>query len=296
MTIMETVRVNAHAKINLTLDVVGAEGGYHALDSLVATVALRDRIAATRRRDGRVVLHMHGMGSERIPPARNNAVLAAERFVAAFRTAGADISVYKKIPVGGGFGGSSADAAGVLRALAALYGIADMGALKAIADGLGSDTGYLLTGGFARMQGRGDRITPLTGLPELHVLAACPRRGVSTPKCFQAFDEQGVSYPPRTERVLAALAAGDTAGAAALFGNDLFAAAAACNGEVAAALDALKSLRPLGAGMTGSGSACYAVFGTAEAADEAARRFRGDFRTIRTRTVLPAQIGEDERR
>ena len=128
MTIMETVRVNAHAKINLTLDVVGAEGGYHALDSLVATVALRDRIAATRRRDGRIVLHMHGMGCERIPPARNNAVLAAEQFVAAFHTTGADISVYKKIPVGGGFGGSSADAAGVLRALAALYGIADMGA------------------------------------------------------------------------------------------------------------------------------------------------------------------------
>ena len=81
---MKTVRVTAHAKINLTLDVVGEEGGYHALDSLVATIALGDRIVARARTDGRVFVTMHGMGSERIPAGRNNAALAAERFFAAF--------------------------------------------------------------------------------------------------------------------------------------------------------------------------------------------------------------------
>lgn len=290
------MRVTAHAKINLTLDVVGEEGGYHALDSLVATIALGDRIIARARTDGRVSVTMHGMGSERIPAGRNNAALAAERFFAAFGGGGADITVYKRIPIGGGLGGSSADAAGVLNALAKLYdAIADMGALKTVADGLGSDTGYLLTGGYARMQGRGERITPLEGLPALHLLIACPRRGVSTPKCFRAYDEQGKTYPPCTERVRAAFAAGDAAGAAGMLGNHLFAAAAACEPGVAEAASALRALAPLGVNMTGSGSASYAVFASAAEADAAARRVQG-FRIIRTSTFPLPSVGGKERR
>ena len=284
---MNTVSVNAYAKVNLTLDIVGAEGGYHTLDSLVATIALHDRVVARKRRDGRVFVRMHGMGSERIPPERNNAQLAAERFCERFPAGGADIAIYKKIPVGGGLGGSSADAAGVLNALAGLYAVSDMAALKCIADGLGSDTGYLLTGGFARMQGRGDRVIPLKGLPALHLLIACPRRGVSTPQCFRTYDELGAVYPPCTERVLAAFRAGDTARAAALMGNALFAAAARCVPDVSGALAALRKLSPCGAGMTGSGSACFAVFESAERLARAAEAFEGDFRLIRTRTVDP---------
>lgn len=294
---MDTVRLNAYAKVNLTLDVVGTEGGYHMLDTLVTTIGLCDRIVAYRRRDRVFSVRMHGMGSERIPPSRNNAQTAAERFGAAFGTGGAEILIYKKIPVGGGFGGSSADAAGVLRALAALYGISDMGALKCIADGLGSDTGYLLTGGFARLGGRGDRVMPLGALPKLYLLAACPPRGVSTPKCFQMYDAQGRTYPPQTEPVLAALASGDATGAAALFSNALCDAASACNPSVAAVLRSLRALSPSGVSMTGSGSACYAVFATAADADAARRRMNGGFRLIRTETIGPfASGGADGRR
>lgn len=284
---MKVVRVNAHAKINLTLDIVGAEGGYHTLDSLVATIALHDRIVVRGRRDGAVSVRMHGMGSERISMERNNAYLAAVRFFEAFGGGGADVAVYKKIPIGGGLGGSSADAAGVLNALALLRGVSDMGALKSIADGLGSDTGYLLTGGFARIRGRGEQVTPLTGLPTLHLLIACPKHGVSTPQCFRTYDELGAVSPPRTERVLAAVASSDMPRAASLMGNALFEAAAACNPDVASALAALQSLSPLGAGMTGSGSACFAVFADEAAAQSAARAFRGTLRLIRTRTVVP---------
>ena len=81
---------------------------------------------------------MHGLGSDRIPPERNNAVKAGEAFVAAFGTRGADIRICKDIPMGAGLGGSSADAAGVLNALAKLYGVQDRQALKALADTLGS--------------------------------------------------------------------------------------------------------------------------------------------------------------
>ena len=285
---MEKVTRDAHAKINLTLDVLGVKEGYHVLDSLVCTVSLSDCVTVRKAPAGRIAVFMRGMGSERIPPRHNNALKAAKAFCSAFGTGGAEIFVQKRIPVGGGLGGSSADAAGVLRALAALYGISDMGALKTLADGLGSDTGYLLTGGFARIGGRGERVEKASGLPALPLLLACPRRGVSTKKCFAAYDARGTEYPPQTETALAACLRGDTAGAAAQFCKHLYDAAVSCEPSAAEALAALKSVSPLGAGMTGSGSASFAVFGSAAAADEAERRLRrlrGSIRFFRAHTL-----------
>ena len=181
---MNVVRTNAYAKLNLTLDVTGIENGYHMLDTLVTTVDLFDRIVVKKRKDALCRIDMHG--GPFIPPEENNALAAAEAFVKAFGTNGADIAVYKNIPVGAGMGGSSADAAGVLRALGELYGVQDERAIKALADRFGSDTGYLLTGGFARLTGRGERVERLNFCEKLHILALVPREGVSTPQCFAA--------------------------------------------------------------------------------------------------------------
>ena len=281
---MNTVRLNAYAKVNLTLDITGAQGGYHTLDSLVVTVSLYDRIVVKRRRDNLVNVVMHGMGSESISPEENNAVKAAEGFVSRFQTSGADITVYKNIPVGAGLGGSSADAAGVIRAMAKLYGISDMGALKSLADGFGSDTGYLLTGGFARMRGRGDIVNGHT-MPELYMLLICPESGVSTAACYQEYDRIGKTYEPRTERVLELL--GAPSWAARLYGNDLTEAAEALNPAVKTALLEARSFSPLGAGLTGSGSAAYAVFETAELCAWAKSRYRGKFRAYAVHGIDP---------
>lgn len=275
---MNTVRLNAYAKLNLTLDITGTEGGYHTLDSLVTTVDLSDRIVAKKRRDTLVNVRMHGMGSESIPPEENNACRAAEAFVARFQTTGADITVYKNIPIGAGLGGSSADAAGAIRALAKLYDITDMGAIKALADEFGSDTGYLLTGGLARMRGRGTEIEPLGELPRTWFLLICPKSGVSTAECYAAYDLAGQTFEPRTERAVELLKSGSIEWAARLFGNHLLEAAQSLNEDVAAALAEARSFSPLGAGMTGSGSAAYAVFASEELCRWAKSRYRGKFR------------------
>ena len=279
---MNTVRLNAHAKVNLTLDITGTEDGYHMLDSLVATVNLSDRIVVRRRKDNLVRVVMHGMGSEGIPPEENNAVKAAEGFVSRFSTTGADITVYKNIPVGAGLGGSSADAAGVLRGMAKLYDITDMGALKSLADGFGSDTGYLLTGGFARIRGRGERVESFP-LPELHMLLICPESGVSTAHCYREYDRFGRIYEPRTARVLELFKTPEWA--ARLFGNDLAEAAISLNPDVGVALSEARSFSPLGAGVTGSGSAVFAVFETKELCEWAKSRYRGKFRTYVVHSV-----------
>ena len=279
---MNTVRLNAYAKVNLTLDITGTEGGYHMLDSLVITVSLSDRIVAKRRKDGLIRVVMHGMGSEGIPPEENNAVKAAEGFVSRFQTTGADITIYKNIPVGAGLGGSSADAAGVIRALAKLYGISDTVALKSFADGFGSDTGYLLTGGFARIRGRGERVESFP-TPELHLLLICPESGVSSAACYREYDRIGKTYEPRTARALELFKTPEWA--ARLFGNALAEAAASLNPDVMAALFEARSFSPLGAGVTGSGSAAFAVFETRELCEWAKSRYRGKFRTYIVHSV-----------
>ena len=273
MAKMKTVSVSAYAKVNFTLDILGREGGYHLLDSLVSTVSLFDSVTATARTGGKTTVSFTGVGTEGIPP-RNNALRAAEAFSDAFSMAGADITIDRKIPVGAGLGSSSADAAGVLRALAALHGISDTVRLKAIADSLGSDTGYLLTGGWARMTGRGEQIAPIADMPALSLLLLIPSAGVSTPQCFAAFDRRAETFSPLTEKAIDCLRREGAKGAHA-FGNALARAAEELNPEVAVLLSEAAKLSEYGFGMTGSGSACYAVFASQEECLWARKRYQG---------------------
>lgn len=282
---MNTVRLNAYAKLNLTLDITGRDGEYHTLDSLVTTVGLSDRVVASKRRDGLISVTMRGLGSETIPPEKNTAQKAGELFVSAFGTKGANITVYKNIPMGAGLGGSSADAAGVLNALARLYAIDDSVALKSLADQTGSDAGYLLSGGFARMRGRGERVEPLGACPDLHFLLICPRSGVSTAECYKKCDTVMQKRGAVTEEALSLMREGALARAAKLFCNDLSAAAQELNPDVATALKEAEDFSPLGASMTGSGSAVFALFETAELCEWAASRYRGKFRTMCVRST-----------
>lgn len=281
---MNTVHWNAHAKFNLTLDLLGRSEGYHLIDSLVTTVDLADKIVVHRRKDQWIKLTMHGMGSEEIPLQENNALRAGEAFQKTFQTPGADIVIYKNIPIGAGLGGSSADAAGVLRALSRLYGISDWDRLKALADELGSDTGYLLTGGFARLRGRGEQVEFLGEVPKFNFLLLCPKRGVSTAECYSKSE----NYPPvpkQTEEVLQLLRAGDLEGAAGRMSNGLSRAAQELNLDVEIAAQELKSFSPWGVSMTGSGSGVFAIFESMELCAWAKSRYRGKFRAMCLKAV-----------
>ena len=152
------VRVKAYAKLNLTLNITGVSGGYHMLDSVVTSVDMHDLIVLKKRRAKLVSIIMRGQGSEDIPYDKNNAVKAAQLFIDNFGTNGADITVYKNIPMGLGVGGSSADAAGVLTGLSKLYGVNDLAGIKLLADKAGSDTRYMLSDGYARLAGRGNEV------------------------------------------------------------------------------------------------------------------------------------------
>lgn len=284
--IMESVRVKSYAKINLTLNITGVSGGYHMLDSLVTTVDLYDSIVIKKRRDSLVSVVMHGCGSENIPPEANNAYLAAQAFAEKYSTRGADVIVYKNIPMGLGLGGSSADAAGVLNGLFRLYKIDDLAGKKLLADSFGSDTRYMLTGGYARLFGRGNEVKPVDGGLKLNLLLLDPREGVSTAQCYKKFDETG-KIGGNSDIAESAVERGDLKELAANLNNALTASACALSRGVEKAVAELKEFDPLAVNMTGSGSGVYAIFETAEFCRYAKSRYRGNFRAYELKTKLP---------
>ncbi len=287
---MNTVKIKTYAKINLTLELTGVEKGYHTLDSLVTNVDIFDLIVLKKRKGALSSVTMKGMGSESIPPEKNNALKAAEAFSQAFQTAGAEITVYKNIPIGAGLGGSSADVVGVLNGMAALYGVTDREKLKALADSLGSDTGYMLDGGYARMRGRGEQVERLSLTNKLHFLLLCPQSDVSTAACYRAYDELPKTLEYRgspTEDCIRALQKSNVNEGGRYLMNDLFRAACSLNEEVGRAYAEAESFSPLGVCMTGSGSGVFALFERKELCEWAKSRYRGKCKAYVIETVIP---------
>lgn len=289
---MNQVKVISYAKLNLSLEITGQKDGYHQLDSFVTSVDLGDCIRLKKRKDSLVNVVMHGQDSEAIPLENNVAVKAGESFVQKYGVSGADITVFKDIPMGAGLGGSSADAAGVLNGMAKLYDVDDPEGLKSLADSLGSDTGYMLRGGFARMTGRGEQVWRLRQ-PDapLFFLLLCPRSSVSTGKCYSLFDELAVgNQKGRTEECIQSFLEGKYTDMGASFYNALYPPACALNADVGAAYKALKELSPWGVGMSGSGSSVFALFENRELCEWARSRYRGKARAYVVKTVDPVAL------
>lgn len=252
------IQERACAKVNLTLGVTGRRSdGYHTLDSLMVTTDLCDDVTVTRCRE--VIVTCTGM----FLPYRNTLRAAAERY-RALTGRGARIHVYKRIPAEAGLGGGSADAAAVLRAMQRLYGEAEERDLYDIALRVGADVPFCLQGGLCRAQGVGEVLTPFRLGAPLHLVLAKPAAGVSTRALFERLN---LPQPlPDTARAMAALSSGDVRALGLLLCNALQAEAEALVPEIGTLRQRLLALGALGASMTGSGSAVFGLFETAEAA------------------------------
>ncbi len=254
---MTTAR--AYAKINLSLNVIGKYGDYHELDTVVISVDLFDKIRVKRRKDDIITLKVVGENVEF--PENDNAYKAAVLFRNTYKTNGVDITVYKGIPKCGGVGGSSALSAATLNAMAKEFKIADD--LSAIANGTGSDTAFQLKGGFARLRGRGEKIQFFTEIPQMHFVVAIPEGGVNTKECFDKFDRVGGDCFSDNDRLIKSLLNGETPFEGDIK-NALYRAASQLNGDIEKVKKACDELSPLFSGMSGSGSAVFAVFETRE--------------------------------
>ena len=160
------MRLAAHAKVNLTLEVLGTRpDGYHELRSVVTTIPLHDDVELLDAPAGEMTVEMSGDGMEvpHVPCEENLAVRAARALAAAAGVSrGVHIRIVKRIPVGAGLGGGSADAAAVLNGLNELWGMGlPKERLCEIGAEVGSDVPALVLGGVVLMEGRGERVRAL---------------------------------------------------------------------------------------------------------------------------------------
>ncbi len=258
-------RVIAHAKINLFLRVLAREeGGFHALETLFARLALGDSITVRITESGRSVDCDTAVPGR---PEHNLAYRAALAF--AEHTGwpkGYAIEIEKRIPIGGGLGGGSADAGAVLRALGALspnqVGEAD---LLAIASSLGSDVPFLTTAApLALAWGRGERMLALPALPEHDVVLAVPYFSVSTAAAYSwlAASRSSTSAPPNapSPRIISLADLATWHSVASLATNDFEPLVAAHHPEIAAILASLRAAGTTISLMSGSGSTIFGIF------------------------------------
>jgi 4-diphosphocytidyl-2-C-methyl-D-erythritol kinase len=278
------------AKINLTLHVGPRRAdGFHDVRTILQSIALHDVMTIAPSRGAFTLAVTTGA----VPADHTNMVWrAAQALWTAMRREGeprqARVSLDKRIPIGAGLGGGSADAAAALVGLHALWkGRLTVADLARIGATLGADVPFFLVGGTALGAGRGDEVYPLIDGARLGVILIQPKFGISTPDAYQWFDEAAAVG----ELADAAVAAGSArlgwpTGPVALL-NDLQAPVAARHPVIADMLWACRSVGAEAAAMTGSGSVVFGLFeeaALASAARDLARKSEG-WTVIATRTL-----------
>lgn len=272
--------IQTPAKVNLTLELLGIRpDGYHELRSLLVPVSLYETVEVRGRTDGVFTCHTEladipPFDMESVPTEKNLAVKAANALrskvmaegIAGAGTLGADIRIVKRVPVGAGLGGGSADAAGALLVLDKEWSLslsreelAEVGAMFA------SDVPAMVLGGPVRMEGRGERVSRMEGqtpsLPPLWMVLAFGGESVSTKAVYAASPDVARGPNGCLERMEGALRAGDPHRAAGALFNGLETTVFERFPRTAEVADALRRADAVGVMLTGSGGA---VIGLAE--------------------------------
>ncbi len=260
----EEMQISAYSKINLSLNVVGKQGKFHNIDSVVVTVDCCDTVSVTLRKDSNVVVR----GCENIPMETNSAYKMACAFVKTFGTKGCDINIVKNIPIGAGMGGSSADAAAVARCLCLLNGI-DIGSakVKSLCAQIGSDINFLLVGGYARITGKGDDVSLFNMAKPLYFAVTTFDQQMLAKDVYNAFDTVGGCDICDNDKLVALLQKGDFS-SLNMLGNNLQNGALSLSNYAQDYLN-FCSVHKLNCHMTGSGSAFYVAFDNEQSAKDA---------------------------
>jgi 4-diphosphocytidyl-2-C-methyl-D-erythritol kinase len=269
--------VRAYAKVNLHLEVLRKRhDGYHDIETVMQNVGLYDTLhLVPRPRDIKLLSDAAGVprGEDNLVMRAARALLAAAGFQSPPR--GVRIDLYKSIPVAGGFGGGSADAAATLIGLNTMWelGLSD-GTLHEVAAALGSDVAFCVRGGTALARGRGERLTPLPHLSATWFLLVFPGLPVHSEWAY-AHLNMGLTRRAHTlsmDQLKSILAR--YPGAAAGFYNRLEDAVCPAHPLLAEITSRLLQGGAPVAMMSGSGGGLFAAFATREDAQRARRQLR----------------------
>jgi len=254
------VRVPAKVNLQLAVGPLGTDG-FHEVTTVFQAISLFDDVTVKHGPESSgISLTLSGATSSGVPVDDENLAMRAAKLMAEKYDLSADLAIHlkKEIPVAGGMAGGSADAAGVIVAMDALFDIGlSRDEMETIAAQLGSDVPFGISGGIAIGRGRGDQLTPALSRGNYHWVLALSGQGLSTPAVYQECDRlrEGldIASPQVSDSMMQALRAGDPVALGAALSNDLQAAACSLRPALRLVLDVGRDYGALGSIVSGSG-------------------------------------------
>lgn len=284
---MITLQEPAYAKLNLTLDILHKrEDGFHEIESIMQQITMCDdvEIDVETGEDWKIECDWEDIPTD----SENLAWKAAGVF---YREIGKDpqgitIRITKRIPMGAGLAGGSADAAAVLRALNRHEGEPfTVWELSRLSAKVGSDVPFCVLGGTALAKGRGEKLAQLLPMPQCFYCIAKPEFSVSTPKLYAAWDEVAEPYHPDNNGMGRALDQQNLMHVAGYLGNGFEPLVSAEHPEIEEIKQIMTDCGALGAAMTGSGSAVFGIFDAFDMAATASMQLMEKYKTYLSRNV-----------
>ena len=266
---METLKLNAYAKINLGLDVIGRlPNGYHEVKMIMQSVGICDELTFEKQPSGITVTTDSG----ELPTDENNLIYRAAKLLldTCAVKEGVRIHLTKRIPIAAGMAGGSTDAAATLKAVNQLFRFGKTKEeLMELGVKIGADVPYCILGGTALAEGIGDRLTPLPPMPDCHLLVAKPDINVSTKYVYTTLDAAPILFHPDIDGMTAAIFAGDLTGITAKLGNVLETVTVPAHPIISKIKEKFLELGSDGVLMSGSGPTVFGIFSDKTAAEKA---------------------------
>lgn len=293
---MNTCTQGAFAKVNLTLDVLDLRpDGYHNLKSVMQAISLHDDVTVCLQTGRPWAVHCYRevlpdggeeaeLLTDGLPQDEENlAWKAVEAFFA--RTGrqpdGLEIFISKRIPLGAGLGGGSADAAAVLKALNQLTGAPlSIAALCELGAQVGSDVPFCVLGGTALVEGRGELLTRLPETPEMFYVVCQPDFSVSTAELYRKLDETFVEKRPNHRDMIANLQKGELLGVGGSLCNVFEPLVLKEHFDLNYIRSMMITYGAYGAQMTGTGSAVFGIYDSFEYATVACTMLKDRYQKV----------------
>ncbi len=266
---MEAFTLQAMAKVNLGLDVIRRlENGYHEVRMIMQTVHLYDELTFETADAG---IHLQ-VDRQDLPGDETNLVYKAAKLIMEEHpvSGGVKITLKKQIPMAAGLAGGSSDAAAVFHGLNRLFSIGmDVEEMKRLGVRIGADVPFCIVGGTMLSEGIGERLTPLPGISEAHLVIARPDIHVSTKYVYENLHVEQVAHHPDMDRVEAAVRDGDLDNMCYYMENILETVTERKYPEISEIKTRLKNCGAITALMSGSGPSVFGIFKTAHQAEMA---------------------------
>lgn len=258
---MNTIILNAFAKINLGLDVVRKrEDNYHEVRMIMQTIRLYDKITIQTIKQDEIQLETN---LSFLPTNENNLVYKAAKLLKELYhiKTGVHITLEKHIPVAAGLAGGSSDCAATLIGLNRLF-LLNLTKQDLMKHGvtLGADVPYCIMRGTALSEGIGEILTPLPSVPDCFVLIAKPPIHVSTKFVYENLNIKGLQSHPDIDRMLSAIQAGSLMGIADCMENVLESVTIPEYPVIGQLKQIMKKCNALNSLMSGSGPTVFGLF------------------------------------